>query len=579
MNPPEEYFKESPQGRCLARHVKRVFPEFYDVVSELPGDKFSEKLYRYYHPEKITCKICGKPVKFRDFNHGYAEFCSMECAQRDPDRIDKIAKTCEERYGVANPSQLDSVKAKKKDTMTEHYGSNFNNASKARETCLERYGDPHYNNRSKARETCEVHYGAPTFNNRVKSQETCLKRYGSPSFNNRSKARETCLERYGVGNVFELPEVFNRSLQSRIEGDAYQRVGLHNQSRAIERHDDVIDCKNGVYICECPHPDCDRCTEKRYSIEVGQYHGRKAIGAEMCTILQPIGKFCKNTSIETFVKRILDEIGIEYECNNRSILGGQELDIYIPSKKIAIECNGVFWHSEAFKKNRNYHRKKFEGCLKQGIQLLTIWEDQIIEHPDRITNMIRSKLGSYDKVFYGRCCEVRECTKREADTLLQNHIQGPGQASIRYGIYHNGELLSIMTFGKRRGCFGGSGTEREYELIRYCAKPNVRVVGGASKMLKRFIRDYKPNKIVSYSSNDISIGTLYESLGFEKVGSTDSYWYIDKKFRRYHRYTYRKSELVRKGLDSTKTERELTAELGLMRIWDSGQTRWELNPN
>lgn len=36
--------------------------------------------------------------------------------------IEKNKKTCKERYGVENVSQLDEIKKKKEKTFTEHYG-------------------------------------------------------------------------------------------------------------------------------------------------------------------------------------------------------------------------------------------------------------------------------------------------------------------------------------------------------------------------------------------------------------------------------------------------------------------------
>ena len=53
---------------------------------------------------------------------------------------------------------------------------------------------------------------------------------------------------------------------------------------------------------------------------------------------------------------------MEYESNNRSILNGKELDIYIPSKNIAIECNGVYWHSL---KPTNFHYNKWKNCKEK----------------------------------------------------------------------------------------------------------------------------------------------------------------------------------------------------------------------
>ena len=82
----------------------------------------------------------------------------------------------------------------------------------------------------------------------------------------------------------------------------------------------------------------------------------------------------------------MDENGIPYETNNRTILGGKELDIYIPSKQIAIECNGIYWHSYDNKPIK-YHINKYTECLNKGIQLITIWEDWIIHKPEIVRSI------------------------------------------------------------------------------------------------------------------------------------------------------------------------------------------------
>ena len=53
---------------------------------------------------------------------------------------------------------------------------------------------------------------------------------------------------------------------------------------------------------------------------------------------------------------------------DRQILGKYELDIYVPSKKIAIEYDGLYWHSEENGKDKFYHLNKTEMCAKQNVK-------------------------------------------------------------------------------------------------------------------------------------------------------------------------------------------------------------------
>jgi hypothetical protein len=282
------------------------------------------------------------------------------------------------------------------------------------------------------------------------------------------------------------------------------------------------------------------------------------------------------TSLELFVQRILDEYNISYITNDRSILSGKELDIYIPDHKLALECNGVYWHSL---KEPRYHYNKWKTCKDQDIQLLTIWEDQIVNKPDIIRNIILSRLGIYGTKIGARQCSVRDVSSKDSREFLDMyHLQGAVGGSIRLGLYYNDELVALMVFGKKRRVLGAHEFENTYELYRYCCKSGIHIQGGASKLFTQFLTTHPNCSVESFSSNDISDGGLYKTLGFEFVEEQKgSYWYIDKHMVRYHRYTFRKDILIRNGADPFLTEFQITDGMGLFRIYDSGQQKWKYN--
>jgi very-short-patch-repair endonuclease len=539
------YFLESPKGRCLEKHVRINFPDLYEALKSVPGGKYSEKIYRYFNPSvENKCVICGAPTKFKSIIVGYSRTCCVAHAAQDSERLSKIKQTTLERYGVENASQAESIKKKKE------------------QTCLEHYGVKHI-------------FSSPEVREKIK--QTLQYKYGSENYSNRPLAEQTTLERYGVDNVFRLKEVWQKGYDARIKKGSYKKISKSNIERCIKRHDEIISISNGIFTCKCPHEGCNKCKNKTYDIPAGNFHTRKRFCIEPCTILQPIGQFNKNTNIERFIEEVLTECGIDVanRKEDRTILSGRGLDFYIPSHKLAIECNGCYWHSDVYK-DKQYHYRKFKDCLDQGIQLISIWEDQVINSPEQVRNLIKAKLGLFNRTIRAHKCYIKEISSPEARTVLINHIQGPGSAKVRLGLYYKDELVTVMTFGKFRKCYGGS--DDSWELIRYCVVPGTRVYGGASKLLKYFIEHYHPTKVTSFSSNDISTGALYKSLGFKKISNTISYWYIEPNtYKRHHRYIYRKSELVRMGGDPNKTEFELADELGLNRIYDSGQTKWELN--
>ena len=145
-------------------------------------------------------------------------------------------------------------------------------------------------------------------------------------------------------------------------------------------------------------------------------------------------------------------------------------------------------------------------------------------------------------------------------------------------MFYQGELVSLITFGKLRKALGHITKEGSYELLRFCNKLNFNIVGGSSRLLVYFIKKYYPKEIMSYSDNSRSNGDMYRKIGFNLESETvpNYYWVIDGI--RKHRFNFRKDRLVKMGYDSSKTEIEIMNELGYYRIFDSGSKKWIIRP-
>ena len=505
-----KYILEQPRGRANKRYIKKNYPGEYLEIIKYPGNTFPEQLYNYiYKSPQHICPVCGKDTPFRTITYGYSEFCSVECSYKGESRVNKAKQTCLKKYGVENPSQSDEIKKKKE------------------ETCLKNYG----------------------VTNSLKSEKV------------RDALKNTMLERYGVTNAFMDPNIRQKAIESK-KAKFLNKWDLH-----IGYTDD------GSWICKCPHKECNKCEDKQFIINQIMFHDRMRNETELCTKLLPPGTTNQGTTIELFIRDILDKYNIEYRINVRDVISPKELDIYIPSKKLAIECNGIFWHS---KKEPKYHLNKFLLCKENGIQLLTLWEDWIKRTPNIVESILLSKLGIYKEKIYARKCIIKEVNSKTCNQFLDNnHIQGRSNASIHYGLYYNNELVSIMTFSRSR--VGVGKNEDAWELVRFCSKLYTQVIGGADKLFKYFLKTYNPSKVISYSSNDISNGGLYEKLNFHQEGPYNTaYWYIQEgSFERFHRYNFRKDKLKEMGYDTENlTEREIMESLPYNRIYDSGTKRW-----
>ena len=163
--------------------------------------------------------------------------------------------------------------------------------------------------------------------------------------------------------------------------------------------------------------------------------------------------------------------------------------------------------------------------------------------------------------------------------MNKNHLQGFVNSNINYGLYYNGELISVMTFMKLRKVFGGKSDGGDYELVRFCNKLGVSVTGGASKLLKVFSNDYEPKSIVSYCDISWANGNLYKKLGFSYDGLTPpNYHYVVDKIR-VNRIKFQKHKLVNEGFNPKLTERKIMNERGYYRIYNCGNERYVKTSN
>jgi hypothetical protein len=272
-----------------------------------------------------------------------------------------------------------------------------------------------------------------------------------------------------------------------------------------------------------------------------------------------------------FIKSIPEEI----IRSDKNLLNGLEVDILIPSKKIAIEFNGSYFHSDLFK-NRTYHLKKTQEIEKKGYRVFHIWESDWYQASDIIKSMIKNMCGKVDRRLYGREIEVREISRDEANTFLRRtHLQGGAVGKIHIGGFYQGTLVQVMVFSKLRKATGLQHKEGSYELLRFSTELNTTVVGGASKLFKYFTRNYLPKEIISYSNRDWSTGNVYRHLGMEDQGSTSpGYFYVKSRIR-YSRFQFQKHKLVEQGADPNKTEYEIMIEKGYHRIWDCGNYKFK----
>ena len=605
--------------------------EYCLEVSDLP---FKQKIWHWVneYPKYYLC-TCGNTITFnKNWIDGYRKGCSPKCVQSNPETKAKRKATTIEKYGVDNVSKSDLVKKKQEETNIERYGSksSFQNLDvqerwknnihekygvshisklvevieRIKETNLERYGVDHYSKTDeyiqKCRETSLEKFGVDhysktdEFKNRIKI--TNIEKYGVDHYtkndeyknrvkiinnekyntdwyyqsdNFKKKSKETNIMRRGVDhhtkdNSFKesvrLSNIKKYGVDSIYKDEKF-RINNYTISKD-KNYIKYLDSNISLFSCN-----------KGHNFEINQlnYHGRIKNNTPLCTICNPIGE---SSSIK---EKILLEY-IKYIYNGEvvsSYRDGLEIDIYIPQLKLGFEFNGLYWHSDKYKE-KNYHLDKTNFFKNRGIRIIHIWEDDWDNRLEIINSQINNLLNNNtEKVFARKCYVGLVDTKTSRKFLDENHLQGFVSSNIKIGLYQtvsgvdNDELISIMTFdsfeGRKKMEEGG------YNLSRFCNKIGTNVIGGASKLLKHFIKKYNPIRVVSYADKDWSIGNLYYKLGFKNVKeSRPDYKYIINN-NRVHKSRYKKSKLKTDLTESKQMELN-----NIPKVYDCGKIKFEL---
>lgn len=211
-------------------------------------------------------------------------------------------------------------------------------------------------------------------------------------------------------------------------------------------------------------------------------------------------------------------------------------------------------------------------------RVVYVFSDEWESKRDIVKSRLRHMLGMSDKVW-ARKCEVRvvEDNALVRSFLRENHIQGYVGSVHKLGLFHDGELVSLMTFGNLRKSMGQKAGEGAFELLRFCNRLGTSVVGGASRLFRHFLGSHSVDQVISYADKRWSDGGLYRSLGFTLAGETvPNYFYIING-RREYRFRWRKDILVGMGHSPEKTEVEIMHGLGHYRIFDRGSMKFIYN--
>lgn len=580
----EHYGSDNPskvqeiQDKKIQTNIER-----YGFKSAMHNDQIKLKLKESFikkygtnnpmHIEKFRNKLMQTNME----RFGYSWILS------DPKTIEKTRNTCREKYGVDWPTKIKSIKErisknnkdKTIDDVIFRLFYMFKKPAKNGLICLRNIKKYEL----LIEMTSNEEYKQKLNNLIIQTQQSIINNYGKLDITEKEireinkqrgyeKAKKTSMLLYGKPS-YSMTDESRRNQHIQKLRRYYLKYQNSEFSIPLFTEEQFIQSKNGNTL----KWKCKKCG-KEIEININTMFYREV----KC-------KDCYKISVSSQERELIhflnDNNINDIECNVRDkLIQGKEIDIYISSKKLAIEFDGLYWHSSAHILNDNYHLNKTIECEKQGIQLIHIFENEWSNKKDIVKSRLLDILGKHNKTVYARQCEIKEITQEESKEFLNdNHLQGFIVSKYRIGLFYNNELISLMTFGNYRKSLGRDQKEDEYEMLRFCNKLNYHIPGSASKLLTYFIKTYNPKKIISYCDRRWSQGKLYESIGFQFIKNTQpNYWYIIGD-QLQHRFEWRKSVLKDKLLkyDESKTEFENMKDNNYFRIYDCGNKLYELN--
>jgi hypothetical protein len=455
--------------------IKKHHPDFIAWLNDQPYNSFGERLYNWRYVDCVKCcVVCSSTTHFKQFSHGYYEYCSCSCRAKHNQSY-KNAHDVEGRSKGKNKLSVKSEASHKKriTTMIDRMGSDF---------------------RTKLSVDRAQRYVA-----RIPDE---LKDYDYCSSTNTSLMSVSQSLSVPFSMVQKAFKKFNISPPKARSGTSLDEV-------------------------------------------------------ELCSYI--------------------DSLGIPYVRNIKTLFGDRrEIDIYIPSIKVGIEYCGLFWHSDRNNYDKNKHHKKWVDASKLGINLITVFEDEWLFNRDVVKSRLASILQTHSTRIFARKCQVTKVSHVSVKTALNNwHIAGAKSSSNSICLTHDGQLVSVLTYGTPR-----YNKNADIEIIRFASLPGVTVIGAFGKLLNELIKLTNCKSIVSYSDNRWGQGNVYRAVGFELDGITPpSYFYFKIKDKiRFHRSAFMKHHIIEKlHGDSNLSEYENMKKLKYNRIYDCGTTRWVLN--
>lgn len=516
---------------------------------------------------------------------------------------ERMKKTTFERYGVEHAFQSEEVKNKINKTNLKRYGTknprwhNEESRKKAEQTNLERYGHINpFGGKEIKEKIVNINmnkYSVPWTTQaeevKAKMKQSYIENFGvdnpAKSKEVQIKMKKTTLKRYGSEHYMN-----SEKGQEEFQQAIFDKYGVYNSSHiGIKNYDDYINLekfllKTDKSITEiAEYFNLPRRRIRKIIIDLGLQDHFEDLYVNSI----------KEENFENFLTKNENLKEIKYIRNDRTVLKGKEIDFYFPEHNLGIEISPTYthnskvgWGGKGNGLSSTYHLNKFIDCENKGVELLTIfdWHDW-----NKILEMIENKLQGSNKRVYARktqYSEVNYIYKDLFNKLSEWHILSlpsnfKRKSDVSILSYQN-TIVGIALWGDINN--------NTIELKRLVFKPGVSVPGGASKLIKNYIKDKNLQGVSTFSDCDLGTGSVYRTIGFELVEESKpvlNYYNIE------HDKHIKHFSLIRQGADrllknfpnynhvgigdNLPSNKEIVESYGFLPVYDCGYRKWKLN--
>lgn len=453
--------------RMLEKYLRKhgLYEDIIKYYSDSTG--ISETIYRIVNDidERPVCKICGQPVTYRIGS--FSTYCSKKCSNSDPAILQKNKEGVSKSLKKVYTERKEEILNKRSDTLKEKYNISSD------------------------------------------------KIFTSPfSFKQiQDKVKETIQERYGVDNVFKLP-------QYRASREIWQKRSIEYQkTRGLDI--EYIKDENDEYKI-LVHNGCKKHGDVIVPLDVfnNRTSNDRIHKISLCLQCQPIRS--AETSIEVAVKEILENNNIAFIQHDRKQISPLELDFYIPEYKVAIECNGSFWHKDI--EYYNKHIEKINKCKDKEMTLLYFWDYEIYNNIKFVESEILKTCNKNIKKVFSNECKLSKISENEIFNFFkENSTKKYNKAKYNFGVIYDNEIIECFSItNKNKNCiFSNFAIKNKYSILNN------------ENILKKLLELLRVNEFIAHTHGDLYFENMLIANGFEYTKNICNYDYFN--YRIYER--------------------------------------------